>query len=238
MSNLNIEKEYYEQIFTQEDKIKAFDLIAEHYYFKNYGTMSKAELDLLMFSIYLDRVMECAGQENFNEYSDYALSKYLGITQSRVSSLKEKKQLKYPVEYSWQELFRTIAGKAHYENGKVKIQIPNKSIYNDIKNQIEMLDGYVEVQLNSTLLQIPVDEYLDLVLELEGPEGKEAIREALRREFQNMDKSVHYIETEPIRKQLSKFGVQCGKEFMLNLCKSCGEKLPDVLQAYFAFAGR
>lgn len=235
MNRLDWEKEHYYKVFSDEDKVKAFDRIAECYYFKNFGTVSKAELELLMFSIYLDRVIGTVGIENFNEYSDYNLSKYLGITQNRVSLLKEKKQLKYPQEYAWQELFKAIAGKARYENEKVKIQIPNKSIYNDIKNQIELLDGYVDVQLNPTLLQIPVDAYLDLVMAVEGEEGKKEIKKILRSEFQNADELKNYVEHEPVAKQLLKFGAQCGKEFALSLCKSCGEQIPKMSGTYFAF---
>lgn len=235
MNSSDLEKEYYNKVFTDKDKIKAFDQIAESYYFKNFGTVSKAEFDLLMFSIYLDRVIDAVGVENFNEYSDYNLSKYLGITQNRVGSLKEKKQLKYPQEYSWREVFRKIASRAHYEDGKVKIQIPDKSIYNEIKNQIELLGGYVDVQLNSTLLQVPVGAYLDLVMALGGVNEKEEIKKILRQEFQNMEKPTKYIEKESVAKQLSKFGIQCRKEFALSLCKACGDQIPKMLGTYFAF---
>ena len=48
-----------------------------------------------MFSIYLDGIMEHE-EINMTAYSDYELSKLLGITQPKVSNLKVKKQLTYP----------------------------------------------------------------------------------------------------------------------------------------------
>ena len=115
------------------------------------------------------------------------------------------------------------------------MQKPNKSLYNDIKNEIELLGGYVDVQINSTLLQIPVDGYLDLILALEGREEQKKIKKILQQEFRNSEKYIGYIENESVAKQLSKFGIQCGKEFALSLCKACGEQIPEMLKTYFAF---
>ena len=45
----------------------------------------------------LNSVAALAG-EDMNTYSDYTLSKLLGITQNRISSLKVKKELIYPYQ--------------------------------------------------------------------------------------------------------------------------------------------
>lgn len=88
-------QEKYEELFSLEDKAKAFDMLAQNYYFGNFGTMQKSDFDLLMFSIYLERILE-KSEDEIETFSDYELSKLLGITQSRVSTLKVKKQLRYP----------------------------------------------------------------------------------------------------------------------------------------------
>ena len=102
-------KGQYEKLFqTAEQKAEAFDEIAELYYDKNFGTASKSEIDVLMFSIYINRILEQSESE-MNTYSDYILSKYLGITQSKVKNLKIKKELIYPRdEFRWEESFRRI----------------------------------------------------------------------------------------------------------------------------------
>ena len=48
----------YNEIFTTDDKAKAFDEIAKCYYDRNFGTMSKSDLEVLLFSIYIDRILD------------------------------------------------------------------------------------------------------------------------------------------------------------------------------------
>ena len=86
--------ENYEKLFQTfegnediEGKAQAFDKLAEKYYYCNFGSTSKADLDVLMFSIYIERILD-KSQKDFNSYSDYTLSKNLGITQSKISNLK------------------------------------------------------------------------------------------------------------------------------------------------------
>lgn len=57
--------------------------------------MQKTYFETLLFSLYLDHILDIS-EDDMNTYSDYTLSKYLGITQSKVSNLKVKKELQYP----------------------------------------------------------------------------------------------------------------------------------------------
>ena len=61
------------------------------------------------------------------------------------------------------------------DDGKIKINIPDKNLYNEIKNAIEFNGGYIEKQLNSNLLQIPVKYYIDLIYEVSDKNGKEKV---------------------------------------------------------------
>ena len=87
-------KEIYNELFKDEDKVKAFDKIAEKYYFSNFGSTSKTDFETLMFSIYIEQLLK-KNQVDYNAYSDYTLSKQLGITQSKVSNLKVRKEMLY-----------------------------------------------------------------------------------------------------------------------------------------------
>lgn len=160
-------REKYESLFkTDKDKAVAFDMIAEQYYMCNFGSMSKADFDVLMFSIYLDRILETS-EADINSYSDYRLSKLLGITQTRICSLKVKKELKYPYAgFNWKESFMRLSENARYDKGKIKINIPDKNLYIEIKNFIESNGGFIETQLSPTLLQISPEFYLDLMYEI------------------------------------------------------------------------
>ena len=111
----------YEKLFSEEEKAKAFDQIAKAYYFKNFGTMQKSDLDVLMFSIYIEQILSKTESE-YDSYSDYTLSKELGITQARVNILKQKKELKYPKKgFDWRESFKKFVDKATYDNNKIQI---------------------------------------------------------------------------------------------------------------------
>ena len=74
----------------EQEKAKAFDKIAEAYYNRNFGSISKSDFDVLMFSIYIERLLE-QNESDMESYSDYELSKQLGITQSKIKNLKVKK---------------------------------------------------------------------------------------------------------------------------------------------------
>ena len=154
-------REKYKQLFSIEEKARAFDRIAENYYYGNFGSMQKADLDVLLFSIYINQLMDKS--ENYQGYSNYTVSKLLGITQSRVNSLKEKEELKYPsYKRDWKELFKSVCDNARFEDGKIKIFIPERSVFLEVKHAIELNGGYIETQLNSALLQVRPEYFIDV----------------------------------------------------------------------------
>ncbi|MCD7727220.1 MAG: hypothetical protein LUH57_02605 [Ruminococcus sp.] len=57
-------KEKYDYLFSSADKVKAFDKLAEKYYFANFGSTSKSDLDTLMFSFYIERILEASENES------------------------------------------------------------------------------------------------------------------------------------------------------------------------------
>lgn len=160
------DKKIWKELFSEEDKIAAFDKIADVYYQGNFGTMLKSDFEVLLFSIYLDRILDRSGNE-MNSYSDYTLSKQLGITESRVRSLKVKKDLRYHYEeLDWKESFLRVIKNMRYENGYFKISIPDPNLYLELRNYIEVKGGYIEASLNQKLLTIPAEFFLNMVLDL------------------------------------------------------------------------
>lgn len=185
-------KEKYEALFST-DKIKAaaFDKIAEKYFYANFGTISKADFDTLMFSLYLDQILDFS-EEDMSSYSDYKLSKLLGITQAKVSNLKVKKELQYPYDgFLWKKSFGRIMNNYRYEDGKIKLFIPDKNLYYEIKNAIEDAGGYVEVQLNTKLLQITPEYFIDLVLVTREEADRDQIRKEIKKTLDE-----HRVNTE------------------------------------------
>lgn len=190
----DFKKQYNSLFSSKEEKAKAFDEIAEHYYFGNFGTMQKSDLETLIFSLYLDKILEQT-EDDMNSYSDYTLSKYLGITQNRVSALKIKKELKYPyIGFDWKKSFGRISQNARYEDGKIKINIPDKNLYLELKNAIESSGGYVDVQLNPTLLQIAPEYFIDLLMIISEESDRNLIWEKLKKTLKNHNQNDYDIE--------------------------------------------
>lgn len=217
----------YQELFSDEkSKAKAFDLIAQNYYFGNFGTMQKSDFDVLMFSIYLERILE-QSEEDMNAYSDYELSKLLGITQSRVSTLKVKKQLKYPYTgFDWKRSFQRVSKNARYENGKIKIHIPDKNLFLELQNAIEKEGGYVEIQLNSKLLQVSPEYFVDLMAAVSEEKDRKIIRKKLRDKLRAAEnkKDIQYIEELTPEENLKNF-----------LSADAASLIPDLLKHFIGF---
>ena len=198
-------KKIYNELFnTLESKAKAFDTIAEKYYFSNFGSISRSDFDTLMFSLYIEQIL-FKHQDDFSAYSDYTLSKQLGITQTKVSNLKVKKELLYPFEgFNWQKAFERISSKAIYEGGKIKLFVPDKNLYLEIKNAIETAGGFIEVQLTPNLLQVRLPYFLDLLIAIDSSKDREELRKQLKNIIELENTDIKVMDKEPIGKALLK----------------------------------
>lgn len=198
----------YEEIFTS-DKVKAqaFDKIAERYYFRNFGTMQKSDLDVLLFSIYIEEILK-KSEDNINTYSDYRLAKLLGISQSKVSSLKVKKQLQYPYpEFDWKKSFKRVCANARYEKEKIWINLRDKNLYYELKNQIDEKGSFVETTLTSNLLVISVSDFYELSEQLMSQHEIDEMKKAIKSKYADDIELCEAIEKKPIGKALkTKFG--------------------------------
>ena len=106
----------------KSDKSKevAFDYFVDIIKSKGFGSLTKSDYDLLLFSIVLDKLYKDSNGD-YNKVSNYNISKLLGITQSRVSSLKEKKELVYPSkDYEWKDVFCNCLKNCIYDNGNIR----------------------------------------------------------------------------------------------------------------------
>lgn len=180
MNSFDEARERYEELFS-DDKAKAaaFDKLATHYYFQNFSTFPKAEIDLLMFSEYLDRSYQLYGDSS-RETCDYALSKRLGITQSRIAALKERKEIKYPSDFNWREVFAKELGKADFRDGRIRIYAEDSRFHNELCNVIRELGGYSETTLTKQLVVVSPATFIDLMVEAtEDRSTRDEMRELL-----------------------------------------------------------
>lgn len=203
----------YRELFSeQEQKAAAFDELAQYFYAGNFGSMGKSDIETLMFSLYLERILE-RQEKDYSAYSDFQLAKELGVTQGRISSLKEKKQLKYPHPFDWRESFARVSEKARYDKGKIKIQIPDVNLYYEIKNAVEESGGFIEVTLTKNLLQISPEYFLDLLVAVAEEKDRKKLRSELRKTLRSHTGDQEFLDEEPLGAQLAGLG----RELVLEL---------------------
>lgn len=155
----------YKIIFSDKEKEDAFDVIAGLYFNRNFGSVSKADFETLLFSIYIEHLID-----NNLPYDDYSMSNSLGISESRIRTLKERKQLKYPREYIWQEAFAAIVKNARYDKTSktVKLSIEDVNLLKEVRHFVRVNGWYDEFQLNPRLFQCKLDCFLMLCAALDG----------------------------------------------------------------------
>lgn len=188
-------QEYYNMLFpTDEEKAKAFDQIAEKYYLSNFGSVQKSDFDVLMFSIYINRIIEMNENSDstidYRMISDYKLSQMLGITQQKIRNLKVKKQLVYPLEYDWKIALSKLMVNARYdaESKKISVNIPDPNLYFEIENFIEDQGAYIEKKFNQKVLTLRIEYYIALMMEIEGSTSKKEAKKQLVKHIKETEK--------------------------------------------------
>ena len=163
----------YDVLFDAERKAEAFDKIAELFYNKNFSTLPKSEIDLLMFHFYMDALLDNysvdkgSGKIDFNACSDHRIAQQLGITPQKARNLKVKSQARYPREYDWKKALASLKDRVRYDEQKKKIVIPmpDPNLYEEVSNFIEENGGFIEVQRSGNYIQIRPEYYIFLIYE-------------------------------------------------------------------------
>lgn len=183
--------------FSEDQEKTGFRRIAQFFYEKNFGATSKAEIELLMFDIFMDALIDqhkdpTTGVLDYNACSDYQIGKMLGIPQERVRALKIKKQARYPVVFDWKESLLSIKDNVYFNKQSQRIIIPvrDPSLYNEIRNFIEDCGGYIEIQRGSNVIQIRPTYYFMLFYENLSDQEQEKCRKALEKELKRDSKDL------------------------------------------------
>lgn len=214
MANDEIKKDGFQPVyvsFSQKEKADAFDRIMERYYNKNFGQILKSDIDLIMFDIYIKKMIKENVNEdkvlNYNKCSDYIIAKELGLTQQRVRNYKIRSQLVYPVseeDFKWRKSFASIVKNARYDRDthKVSISIPDPNLYYEIQNYLEENGFYIEMQFNSKLMIMRIEFFVELLVAIEDEEERKEIIKKLKKQFAENGKTEKEIEKEGIGKAL------------------------------------
>lgn len=198
--------------FSEDEKIALFDKIAKNYFVRNFGSMSKSDFETLLFSEYIEHCIKAG-----IAYDDYSLSKELGITQSRIRSLKERKELKYPYkDFKWQNAFAESVKNAKYDTSDhyVKMIIQDVNVMNEIRNHIETAGWYDECSLNKKLLRIPLDCFAEICY------ADETFDNVFTDETKRVVKKISNIEDTNVQAFLKDFTKDGLKSFLMSASKA------------------
>ena len=135
-------------------------------YSRRFGTFTKSDYEILMFTAYLDSLEQ--------DVRDYDISIALGITESKVRSLRLRSQLLYPREIKWQEELGKLISKGHYDavTKTVTMTFEDPSVQALIKNKIESEFGSVGKTLNAKQLVLPIESFVILAAYADGNREK------------------------------------------------------------------
>jgi hypothetical protein len=156
---------------TDENKSAALDFIFENALKSGFGTLSKTELDTILFAAIIE-----FGEKNST--TDLELSKYLQITQRRVQSLREKISIKYLEPISREKAIRYFVdqlGFAKKEDKYIDIPINDIAVKNEIEGLLDENHMLLHYQLNSKIFRLRIDDLLELVLLIESNKTGETL---------------------------------------------------------------
>lgn len=205
--------------FSTEEKIKIFDKIAQNYFVRNFGEMSKSDFETLLFSEYIEHRIN-----NKLPFDDYSLSKELGITQVRIRALKEKKELKYPYNVvEWKKIFAESVKNAKIDPNDhyVKMIIQDINVMNEIRNFIEIHGWYDECSLNRKLLRIPLDCFVEICY------NSDTFDNVFSEETKKTIKKISKAEDSSVQTFLKDFSKDGLKSFLMSASK---EVISEVLK--------
>lgn len=215
--------------FSSFEMEQAFQMVSARYFERNFGTMTKTDFETLLFSIYIEHLLE-----NNQPFDDYTISKALGITQSKVRTLKLRKELQYPRDkFDWIKAFADDLKRASFdpESKKVRVLISDINVLTELRYFMENNAWYDEYQLNPKVFQCRVDFFVNIISKLAeeslslNDEAEKAIKEIEKQTADGtVKKALRSILNGSIVEGTKKLLLYAGKEMGANIL----EKIPVI----------
>lgn len=163
-------------IVKEDNKIEALDFILTNSLKSGFGTLSKSELDLILFTA----ILKYSGSK---ENSDYNLSKYLQITQQRIRNLKEKASVKY-LAINREEAIKKFIEKSEYakiETIYIDVPVNDVSVKNEIEELLDKNNILMHYQLNPKIFRMRIDDFYEFSIILEIYKNPQTKKETLEK---------------------------------------------------------
>lgn len=229
-NGLDLYNECYSPEERIEAKAKAFDEIASMFYDFNFGTSTKSEIELKLFSILMDAMIRRYTEDgvlNYSICSNYNIGKSLGIQPSKVNTLKKNKQARYWQEFDWQKSLLSVKDGIRYENKKIIIPMPDPNLYIEIKNYIEEKGGYIKISHSDNLMTMrPEFFFLLIYYGLDSENDREKIKKELAKAIK--EKSEDDFDCIKTDSEVNKRAIELGVS-TLDLLETVAEGITNPL---------
>jgi len=219
----------------EENKSAALEFILKNAFKSGFGTLNKSELDLILFAAIM--------KFGYDGDTDLQLSKYLQITQRRISNLKEKVSVKYSLIDTKKAIKYFIEKLEFAKKSDTYIDVPIADVA--VKNEVEgILDKYnllLHSQLNQKIFRIRIDDLFELLLIFQSEEQSDIpyddFREKVLSNLKNNTEVLKKIEMEVssegkiehrFKNKLLKSGVDIGLEILKEVIPGGGIALKAV----------
>jgi hypothetical protein len=213
-----------QNLISDENKKEALDFILENILGSGFGVLGKTDIDSILFAT----ILKYSGKS----YSDYELSRLLGLTPRRISNLREKVSIRY-IPISREEainIFIKNLKNAKQEGNYIDIPIYNVAVKNEIESMLYEQSILLYTQLNPRIFRIRIDDLFELLLlfqslrdeNLSYDELKNQVINNLSEEEERLEKIGFEIENtnrnmQTIKQKLLSSGVQIGLEVIKTL---------------------
>lgn len=146
----------------EEQKEELIKEIEEKCLDHNFGSLSKADFDLILFHHYMESI-----RRSGNSMTNYEIAKQLGITVQRVIGLKDKEAGRYPYDdNTWKTQFLKCFESSYVEGNMIVLNIPDRRIYRELESFMEKQGLGAEYNLNPTILKAQPDLFIDVIKKL------------------------------------------------------------------------
>lgn len=165
------------EALSPESKAAFTRLFLARYLEPAFGTMSKAEIDVLVFSL-LHQVGVIAG-----ERTHYEIARDLRLTPARVRTLKMQMALRDAAQTEavlHDRIVEAISALRFVKDGSlIQFGIEDPLLREDIVARLKTLGATADSSFNRELVRIQIDAFVDFMTALMPEERREAVRQAL-----------------------------------------------------------
>lgn len=212
-------------MLTNAQKIKFGNDFVERYLSHGFGSMTKSEIDILVFHLISDA-------EEIKDESNYKVANILQITESKVKSLRLNSSLKYkPANH------RAVLGnivtriidemqKPEFESGQVTITLENPVDQREFEHAVKLAHRNIEYGINRELLKVkPIALFEIVMANLENAEQE--ITNIIQVHISDNDKQAEILSSAlTLRQKINKVGEEVtGKSGLIGLLASAGGAL-------------